>query len=144
MTDSAKELSTGTDITPATPESELSTLPTETLEPPMQELCLNMAPIEQLASGKVVHLPRNPHFSRRDVVNAFQTAFELVGGVPRLAIWADQNYDQYMKLYSRLLPSQTSSALGEANVLRIEMAILPSPLDEVEVPVEGEFHAVPE
>ena len=96
----------------------------------MQDLYLNMAPLEALADNKVIRIPRNPHFSRKDVVQSFQSAFELIGGVPRLALWADQHTTEFYKLYSRLLPSQASSALGESNVLRIEMAIKPGALDE--------------
>ena len=63
-------------------------------------------------------------------MQSFQSAFELIGGVPRLAIWANENETEFFKLYSRLLPSQASSALGESNTLKIELAVKPSPLDE--------------
>jgi hypothetical protein len=35
---------------------------------------------------------------------AFQQAFELIGGVPRLALWADRNPDKFYPLYSKLVP----------------------------------------
>ena len=35
---------------------------------------------------------------------AFQQAFELIGGVPRLALWADRNPDKFYTLYSKLVP----------------------------------------
>jgi hypothetical protein len=38
---------------------------------------------------------------------AFQQAFELIGGVPRLAHWAHQNPGKFYPLYSRLVPSTT-------------------------------------
>ena len=101
-----------------------------------QDLQLNMEPLTSIAGGKLVRIPKNPHFTRKDVVQAFQSAFELTGGVPRLAVWANEHETDFYKLYSRLLPSQSSSALGESNTLRIEMAIARSPLDEVEVPSE--------
>ena len=113
---------------PLTPDNNMDNL-----------LKLDMSPITSLKDGKQIRIPKNPNFSRKDVVNAFQSAFELVGGVPRLAIWADSNYTEFTKLYARLLPSQSNSALGEANVLRIEMAISPSALDDLPVhmqPVE--------
>lgn len=37
--------------------------------------------------------------------NAFQHAFELIGGVPRLALWADKNPSAFFALYSKLIPS---------------------------------------
>jgi hypothetical protein len=128
MTSSAKELTTGTASTLVTAESTESK--DQTLEPATTELFLDMEPLSRIASGKTVRIPKNPQFNRKDVVNAFQSAFELVGGVPRLALWANENYSDFAKLYARLLPSQSSSALGEANTLRIEMAIKPGPLDE--------------
>lgn len=36
---------------------------------------------------------------------AFQQAFDLIGGVPRLALWADQNPDKFYSLYSKLIPT---------------------------------------
>lgn len=46
--------------------------------------------------------------NRRAVVSAFMDAFEMVGGVQRLAQWAmqDENYGDFLKLYARLMPSQ--------------------------------------
>ena len=70
------------------------------------------------------------NFSRADVVNAFQQAFEAVGGTTRLALYAHTHYPDFVKLYSRLLPSQASSALGESNKLIIEHRLPRSALDE--------------
>ena len=36
---------------------------------------------------------------------AFQDAFDMIGGVYRLAKWADQNPDKFYSLYSKLVPS---------------------------------------
>jgi len=45
-----------------------------------------------------------PQFLRaRDARQAFKQAFELIGGVPRLALWADQNPGQFYNLYARFL-----------------------------------------
>ena len=128
MTDSAKESKSGIDYIPATPESSSS--PPETSEESTRELFLDMKPLQALADNKTVRVPRNPHFTRKDAVQSFQSAFELIGGVPRLAMWAHENTTDFYKLYSRLLPSQASSALGESNTMRIEMAVKPGPLDE--------------
>jgi hypothetical protein len=69
-------------------------------------------------------------FSRKDVVRAFQRAFELIGGIPRLALWAHDNPTDFYKLYARLLPSQASPALGEANEMTVIHVIPRSTLDE--------------
>ena len=37
--------------------------------------------------------------------DAFQAAFDLIGGIPRLALWADKNPTAFFSLYSKLIPS---------------------------------------
>lgn len=68
-------------------------------------------------------------FTRQDVAMAFQRAFQTVGGVQRLALYANENFGEFMKLYARLLPS-TAVVLGDAAVQRIVHAIGPTALDE--------------
>jgi hypothetical protein len=68
-------------------------------------------------------------FSRADVVASFQTAFEAVGGTTRLALYANEHYSDFIKLYARLLPSQASSALGESTDIRIIHKLPRSELD---------------
>jgi len=128
MTDSKQELIVGSDTIPDTAEKSSSL--TQTPEPDTKDLFLDMEPLRHIADGKAVRVPKNPHFTRKDVVNSFQQAFDLVGGVPRLALWANENYTEFAKLYARLLPSQASSALGESNRLEIVMRVPHSPLDE--------------
>lgn len=67
-------------------------------------------------------------FSRTDVVNAFQNAFTMIGGVQRLALWANANPDKFFPLYAKLLPA-TSFQFGQSEVRQIVHAIPPSPLD---------------
>lgn len=45
-------------------------------------------------------------YSRKRVEQAFLEVFELIGGVPRLALWANQeeNYGEYLKLFAKLMP----------------------------------------
>jgi len=87
--------------------------------------------MRQLATPQtVLRIPRNKDFSRKEVVTAFNNAFELIGGTSRLALWAHQNEGDFFKLYSRLLPSQASSALGEANELVIRHVLPRGALDE--------------
>lgn len=128
MTTSPPASSDGTEVIEGILESSPSaeTTPEETTK----ELYLDLAPLAALANKQKVTVPRSPNFSRKDVVQSFQSAFELIGGVPRLALWADKNTTEFYKLYSRLLPSQASSALGESNTLRLEMAVAPGPLDQ--------------
>ena len=39
----------------------------------------------------------------------FQTAFELIGGIPRLAHWANENPEKFYNLYSKLISLPTSA-----------------------------------
>lgn len=67
-------------------------------------------------------------FSRQDVVNAFASAFQMIGGVSRLALWANKNESDFYKLYGRLLPSATVN-IGIQAAPRIIHALRPSALD---------------
>lgn len=69
-------------------------------------------------------------FNRMDVVNAFQNAFHMMGGVPRLALWANQNPDKFYPLYARLMPSTSINITSEGNKLVIEHTVPASPLDD--------------
>jgi hypothetical protein len=67
-------------------------------------------------------------FSRQDVVNAFQRTFEMIGGVPRMALWANANPDKFYPLYARLMPS-TAIQIGDNARVQIVHAIGPTELD---------------
>jgi hypothetical protein len=45
-----------------------------------------------------------PALRSQKAAGAFQQAFDLIGGVPRLALWADQNPSKFYPLYSKLMP----------------------------------------
>ncbi len=122
------ELVTGTNDTSPTPRN-----PSSVMDEPLPEtksLYLDLAPLHQLANNEKIVVPRDPSFSRKDVVNAFQSAFDLIGGVPRLALWANEHQTDFYKMYSKLIPTGASSALGEVQDLRIAMHIVPGPLDK--------------
>lgn len=127
MTDLAQELIVGSENTDDTEQSTNSPAKTQQES---TDAFLDLRPLEDLSEGRAVRIPKNPHFTRKDVVNAFQQSFELMGGIPRLALWGHENPDKFFPLYARLLPSQASSALGESNKMVIEMKVPNSPLDE--------------
>lgn len=67
--------------------------------------------------------PKLPGFLRtRNVREQFQYAFELIGGIPRLAHWAHTNPDKFFQLYSKLIPAQVTGADGKN--LKIELSWL--------------------
>jgi hypothetical protein len=78
---------------------------------------------------------KNDGFSRQDVVNAFQRAFTMIGGVQRLALWANQNPDKFYPLYAKLMPS-TSINIGDNSVIQIVHALAPTELDKHPTPTE--------
>lgn len=44
---------------------------------------------------------------------AFQSAFEIIGGVPRLALWADKNPEKFYPLLARMIPQTVSPVVAE-------------------------------
>jgi len=69
--------------------------------------------------------PKLPAYTRtRNVREQFQHAFELIGGIPRLAHWAHCNPDKFFSLYSKLIPAQVTGADGGA--LQVQLSWLNS------------------
>jgi glucuronate isomerase len=66
--------------------------------------------------------------TRADVIAAFNHSFEMIGGVPRLAVWADQNPTDFFKLYGRLLPSSSTTELDGPQEILVKMAFNPRAL----------------
>lgn len=75
-------------------------------------------------------LPKSGPVSRQMVVEAFTGAFDLIGGVPRLAIWADSHPTDFYKLYARLLPTAAQTQLEHSGEITIRHVLPRGPLDE--------------
>jgi len=101
-------------------------------EKPYSEVAVECQELAELAeSGNGVSrlsVPRE--LKRARVVNAFQDAFELIGGVPRLAHWADQSPSAFYKLYARLLPTQANQQLEHSGGITVRHVLPRGPLDE--------------
>ena len=92
------------------PKKELSV---PELTPEEQE-ALASADAEIRASGLVTvlektlpQIPPSYQFrpkSKEFIGNSFHAAFELIGGVPALIVWAEQNPGEFFKLYAKMLP----------------------------------------
>jgi len=65
------------------------------------------------------------HLRRADVVAAFSSAFQMVGGVSRLALWADNHPTDFFKLYARLLPSAASDEMNAQGKIVVIHALPP-------------------
>jgi len=85
-------------------------------------------------------------WSPKQIQNAFIESFELIGGVPRLALWGNEpeNYESFLKLLIAIAPKGAQAAIGEqmGKVLEYRSNVPPSPLNrpapEQEI-AEGEF-----
>lgn len=67
--------------------------------------------------------PRLPAYTKtRNVRQQFQFAFELIGGIPRLAHWAHQHPDKFYALYSKLIPAQVTGEGG--GPIRVQLSWL--------------------
>jgi len=78
-------------------------------------------------------------YSRRQIEQAFLESFEMVGGVPRLAIWANDpaNYGEFLKLMMKLAPREaTGQMLGQ--VIEYRTNVPTSPLNRPAPPQEAE------
>lgn len=85
---------------------------------------------------KINRVPRKGYKKER-FLQAMQEAFEIIGGVPRLAVWADKNQDEFYKLCGKTVPALVQQINNNVNVpIQIVSAIPRSPLD-------GECEEVP-
>lgn len=77
------------------------------------------------ASGRARVMP-----SRKEVEAAFIETFELVGGIPRLAMWANNpaNYGEFLKLYAKMIPKEVAEEAGQTFIY--ESSVPPSPLNK--------------
>ncbi len=77
-----------------------------------------------LATGGKVKRP-----TRKEVEQTFLETFELVGGVPRLAVWANNpaNYGEFLKLYAKMIPKEVAEEAGQTFIYQSNVP--PSPLN---------------
>lgn len=94
---------------PALPEPQKDAALTALLDSPellLGELDLTMSPeLTRLLERGLIGDSLPPVLKDSRAAKAFQQAFEMIGGVPRLALWADQNPTKFFTLYSKLVPA---------------------------------------
>jgi hypothetical protein len=91
--------------------------------------CKSLSNLSESGNGKSrISIPRT--FNREEIKTAFDDAFQLVGGVPRLAHWADENYGEFIKLYARMLPTSAKSQMELTGGITINHVLPRGPLDE--------------
>lgn len=89
-----------------------------------QTLSKNLRERKRLANESVQKL-----YSRRNMEQGFLECFELIGGVPRLAIWANdpENYGDFLKLLMKFAPKDATEQVGR--VLNYVSNVPASPLN---------------
>lgn len=100
------------------------------------QLMTQLSPEARVAQ-KMNRIPKK--FAQRErIMQAMAEAFEIVGGVPRLALWADKNYGEFAKLMGKQVPGlvQNAFAIKSNGPVTIVSAIPASFLDD---PIEGEL-----
>ena len=85
------------------------------------------------ASITLNRIPKKQAQKQR-IIQALAETFEIIGGVPRLALWADKNYGEFMKIVGKQIPVLVQNSIGiQANgPVTIVSAIPASVLDEEE------------
>jgi len=66
--------------------------------------------LQQSIDHAIKHKSLPQYLRSKDARKAFQSAFELIGGIPRLALWADKNPTQFYQLYARFLEQPQGGA----------------------------------
>lgn len=69
--------------------------------------------------------PGVPNKTTASVKAALEAAFDKVGGIDRLAQWADENPSEFYKLYAKLLPVHLQGEVKVSGTLaeRLQRAI---------------------
>lgn len=75
--------------------------------------------------------PKKGQLSRTAVVEAFHDAFQQIGGVSRLSLWADMHPEEFFKLYARLLPPSSHPDLDGSREFVVRHILPPCALDGV-------------
>jgi hypothetical protein len=108
--------------------------PITSMELALREQQMDLTLTKLSTSKRPFRLP-SQGASREQIKDAFNTAFELIGGVPRLAIWANENPDKFYSIFARLNGGGTSSSLS--GKLTVEHVLRRNPLDEVTIDGTG-------
>ena len=77
---------------------------------PPSELSEQAQRLIEYATRRGGRLPKS--LSKASIKEQFDSVFEMIGGMPRLAIWADQNPSQFYAHYAKLLPAQAKVDLS--------------------------------
>ncbi len=88
-------------------------------------------------SANITRLPKRA-FDRQRVLQALDECYELIGGVPRMAMWAHANPTEFYKLWGKTIPQTNMLDVMGKLEHHILPALPPSALDELPPPIEGQ------
>lgn len=83
-------------------------------------------------SQRPYRMPRGA--SKAEVKQAFNTAFELIGGVPRLAVWANDHPKEFYSIFAKL---HTGADAHHSGKILVEHVLKRNKLDEVTIDEQG-------
>jgi hypothetical protein len=83
---------------------------------------------------------KRPALRREKIARAYDDAFELIGGVPRLALWAHEDPKEFYKLHAKLIPTEQKNQFD--GTIRVIGFVQPTELDGLP-PIEGEVDGNP-
>lgn len=93
---------------------------------------------EQSKKAKGVLLAPRRKFDRQRFLDAMAEAFESIGGVTRLAMWADANPTEFYKLMGKTIPQANLLDIQGKFQMQILPAMPPSALDEEPIDITPE------
>jgi hypothetical protein len=93
---------------------------------------------EQATKANAVLVAPRRKFERQRFLDAMAEAFEVIGGVPRLAMWADSNLTEFYKLMGKTIPQANLLELQGKMQMQILPAMPPSPLDDEPIDITPE------
>lgn len=94
----------------------------------MQQTLRSVAADYNPLNGKLAR----KEFDRKRVSEAFQMAYDLIGGDMRFAHWAHENQTEFYKLYGRMLPTGSQIDLNHNGEITFKHVLPPSKLDKLE------------
>ena len=70
-------------------------------------------------------VPRIPKkLSSSQALEVIQSTFEIIGGRERFAIWADENYDEFVKIWGKTLARPGPTPTGPQTAIQINVGNL--------------------
>jgi len=73
-----------------------------------------VSPELQMLLERGIHSAKLPRgMGTAKAAQAMQQAFEMIGGVPRLMLWADANPDKFYALWARMIPQTVAPVVAD-------------------------------